>query len=359
MKICCIFNYAPFYRESIYRKIDETFDAQFCFSDFQCDIPKMDYTKFKREPHTFHESLLLGKLLYRSGLLKYAIKPFDTYLMIGDTSISHIPFLILCRLLGKKIYAWGHGAKSFGGKMGFVTWLHYKLWNGFFCYGDGGKKRLVQLGVPESKLYVIYNSLSNGAVPLKSLESPVLKEHFGNNYPTILFVGRLTPVKKLDWILEALAKHQSCGVNYNVLIVGDGAERSHLEEMVNEYGLYDRVWLYGECYNKSELNRLIYNSTLCVSPGNVGLTAIHALEFGTPVLSHNDFETQMPEYESIVPGETGALYEKDNYIDFCDCIKKWIESNPDRNKIRQNCYDIINSKFNSMYQIKLLKSVLK
>ena len=42
-----------------------------------------------------------------------------------------------------------------------------------------------------------------------------------------------------------------------------------------------------------------------VSPGNVGLTAIHSLSYGTPVLTHNNFNNQMPEVESIQPGFNG------------------------------------------------------
>ena len=47
-KLCCIFNYAPLYRKSIYTKIDEEFDAQFYFGDMISDIAKMDYADFKK-----------------------------------------------------------------------------------------------------------------------------------------------------------------------------------------------------------------------------------------------------------------------------------------------------------------------
>ena len=47
-KLCCIFNYAPLYRSSIYKKIDEEFDTQYCFSDMVSDIAKMDYENFKK-----------------------------------------------------------------------------------------------------------------------------------------------------------------------------------------------------------------------------------------------------------------------------------------------------------------------
>ena len=41
-------------------------------------------------------------------------------------------------------------------------------------------------------------------------------------------------------------------------------------------------------------------SDLTVSPGNIGLTAIHSLSYGTPVCSHSNFNNQMPESEAII-----------------------------------------------------------
>lgn len=55
---------------------------------------------------------------------------------------------------------------------------------------------------------------------------------------------------------------------------------------------------------------LIYNADLCVAPGNIGLTAMHAMMFGCPCISHNDFSWQMPEFEAIVPYKTGNFLKE-------------------------------------------------
>ena len=41
----------------------------------------------------------------------------------------------------------------------------------------------------------------------------------------------------------------------------------------------------GAVFDESN-SELIYHSDLCVSPGNVGLTAIHSLTYGVPVATH-------------------------------------------------------------------------
>lgn len=360
-KLCCIFNYAPLYRKSIFKKIDEEFDAQFCFGDIESDIAKVDYDDFKRSPLTVRDRKFLGKILWRRDICSLPFKSYDHYLITGDMSLSYFPFIILCHLLGKKVYAWGHGNKSLGrGLKWFVRWF-YNHCDAFFTYGARGRSRLIELGFSEQKIHVIYNSLNAGVNfhDNKAFFSPVIRNHFGNDLPTIVFVGRLTKVKQLDMLIQAQDFHMNRGLGYNVLFIGDGQETQRLKEMVRNKARENYFWFYGACYDDNELSILLYNADLCVSPGNVGLTALHAMSYGTPVISHNDFETQMPEYEAIISGRTGELYEKGDFNDFCHCIEKWLSAAYDRDLVRQNCYDVINDKFNSEYQIRLLKKIIR
>lgn len=359
MKLCCIFNYAPLYRFSIFKKIDEKFDTQFYFGDMVSNIEKFDVNSLKKKVKVFSIKSIFGHIPWWSGLSRAAFEDCDVFLMTGDFSFSFYPFIFLCHLRGKKVYAWGHGCKSFSGKYRFFKLL-YHMWDGFYTYGQRGKNRLIELGIDEKKIHVIFNSLNEGVdeVVNAKLLSNVYYNHFKNNYPTLLFVGRLTKVKQLDWILEAHKLHLDRGIYYNVIIIGDGECREELEKYVAGNNLSASVWFYGKCYDENQLNNLIYNSDLCVSPGNVGLTALHAMTYGTPVISHDDFETQMPEYETIIPGITGDLYKHGSFEDFCNVVSRWLSNNPDRQKTRKACYDIINSKFNSNNQIDILEKTL-
>lgn len=359
-KLCCIFNYAPLYRRSIYTKIDQEFDTQFYFGDMISDIAKMNYSDFKKPPQTIRDRTIFKRLLWRKDILSLPFKDYDNYLIIGDSNISYLFFIPLCHLFGKKVYAWGHGCKTFKGKLGFFNRWFYKHCDCYLTYGERGRDRLIDLGIPSNKVSVIYNSLNEGVVRNEQVtyKSDCFKKYFKNDLPVVLFVGRLTKVKQLDWIISALDIHVASGLEYNILFIGDGEDRIRLEEFVKSKGLADRVWFYGECYEEEELSSLLYNADLCVSPGNVGLTALHAMSYGTPVLSHDDFESQMPEYETIIPGKTGELYEKGNFDDFCAKIKSWLASGHDRAIIRDNCYDMINGKWNSTFQLSVFKEKL-
>ena len=365
MKLCCIFNYPPAYRESIYKKIDEAFDTQFIWSEevidgIPCDIKKLDYSIVKKKPIINKNKLLFGKYLWVTGLLSLPFKNYDVFLVTETAYNSGFPFAMLCRLFGKKVYGWGHGEKAVSKKFAPLFKLRYWLFTGFFSYGEKGRKRLIELGVRADKIHVIYNSLSGhvDANERKSCLSNVLKDHFGNCYPTLLFVGRLTKVKKLDWLIKAIQIHDTQGLKYNLLIIGDGEDGNYLKSLAEKSDVSDRIWFYGECYENSKLNTLIYNADLCVSPGNVGLTALHAMMYGTPVMSHDDFDTQGPEYETIVPFKTGILYRHGSFDDFCNKIDVWLSQSIDRDLIRFNCFKMINDKWNSEYQIKVFKAVI-
>ena len=124
-------------------------------------------------------------------------------------------------------------------------------------------------------------------------------------------------------------------------------------------GVQQQVWMYGPCYDDHILGSLFYNAHICVSPGNVGLTAIHALSFGCPVITHDNFPYQGPEFEAIRPGITGDFFEQGNIEDLKKKIKKWISiTKEEREKIRQQAFQEVDTKWNRHYQTEVLKQVL-
>ena len=130
--------------------------------------------------------------------------------------------------------------------------------------------------------------------------------------------------------------------------------------MATELGLEKNVWFYGPCYDEKELSGLIFNADLCVSPGNVGLTAMHTMVFGTPVLTHNDFPHQMPEFEAIHEGETGAFFTLDNIQSLADGISKWfVQKSNKREEVRKACMKEIDENWTPQFQIEVLKKYLK
>ena len=146
----------------------------------------------------------------------------------------------------------------------------------------------------------------------------------------------------------------------NAIFVGKDVESINIDLHANALGVADQVWLYGPCYDEQILGELFYNAHVCVSPGNVGLTAIHALSFGCPVITHDNFPYQMPEFEAIASNVTGDFFKQNVLADLADKIEKWASLNTiEREKARIAAMREIDNKWNIHYQIETIKQVIQ
>lgn len=364
-KLCLIYNMAPVYREAIFKAIDNEYDCDWYFSKTKTDIKGMDLSLLK---NTFSYNTCGNSnfLYWKSGVIGLLFsKKYHTYFMIAESrSLTDYLFIGISRLLNKSVYVWTHGMY---GKENFFELL-LKKWqfrhvDGIFVYSNYSRNLMIDQGIPAENIFTIHNSLNyDQQKEIRDNLSPshIYRHYFGNAYPTIIFIGRLTKVKNLDMLIEALAKLKYKNEFYNLVFIGDGTEKGYLREKVVEYGVQNNVWFYGACYDEMKNAELIYNADLCVSPGNIGLTAMHVLVYGCPIITHNSFEMQMPEFESVRPGKTGDFFEKGNISSLMDAISNWFANNRNkREDVRNACYYEIDSQWNPYIQMQVLKNNLK
>ena len=123
-------------------------------------------------------------------------------------------------------------------------------------------------------------------------------------------------------LFEAAAVLQADGCPVDVLIIGDGPERSRLEMIAKNKNI--NAVFYGACYEETTLARLIMSSNVMVIPGAIGLTVMHSLIYGTPVITHDDPDEQGPEWEAIKSGINGQLFKKGDSSDLAKKIRVWV-----------------------------------
>lgn len=354
-EVCLIYNFAQHYRQAIFSKLDQTLLCDFYFGNKMGDVKKMDYSILSGNV-TEVENVILFKppFYWQKGVLKTIFKPYKFYIVLGEYyCLSTWLLLIFALFSRKKVFLWTHG---WYGNEGVVKTVVKKLFYGLsdklLLYGNYAKQLMVSKGFREENMIVIYNSLDYEA-QLKirgNLKAENLFfQRFGNNDPTLIFIGRLTKVKKLYQLIEAHSILFNRGVKTNLLLVGDGEARHDLETSLDKE-LVERIWFYGASYNEHENAELLYNADLCISPGNVGLTAIHSLMYGTPVITHSDLTMQMPEAEAIKDGISGRFFEKDNVKELSVVIEDWLQSKRDRDLVRSDCFKIIDEFYNPNYQ---------
>lgn len=363
-KICLIYNFAQHYRTSIFVLMDKELPIEFVFGNKYLDVKKIDYSLLKNFKKEVENKIIFHKpIYYQTGVLGLLRENYSTYLILGEIfCVSTWLMLFLSKLYKKRIFFWSHGYYGRESKIRIIfNKLFYSAADGIFLYGNYAKELMIKEGIKHEKLHVIYNSLNYDkqiSIRKNLRPSGIFKKKFNNNYLNLIFIGRLTEIKRLDLLIYALKKLKSESNYFNTTLIGDGEKRKALKQLAKEHDLEESIWFYGPCYDEIELSELIYNADLCVSPGNVGLTAIHTMTYGTPVITHNDFSYQMPEFEAILDGVTGTFFNNGDYISLANSVIRWFDDYKDRELIRKNCYKVIDTKYNPHLQIEVFKKYL-
>jgi glycosyltransferase involved in cell wall biosynthesis len=383
MKKKCLIIYPYF---ALYRK--HVFDALFASNfgwefelvgDKECDFgikgidPKLAEVPLKEGGYnwTFAKNYLpFGKKLplhWQPAVLKRLLKKdYDAVIMLG--SIYYLAYILALPIL--KFYKiplifWTHGFLGKDNKIiEFLRHALYKKGDGFLLYGERAQKIMLESGYYSNKrLDVIYNSLDYELlkdIHLSEEEISNIKNEIFRypDNPLVIATGRVTKEKRFNYLIQALdisiKKNKKF---FNLLIIGDGPELDCLNALTSERGLNDYVNFSGAIYGK-DTYKFLMTSDLCVIPGNVGLSAMHAFSVGLPVISHDNFDIQMPEFEAIIDSKTGSFYKYGNVEDLLEKIYFWAFNKQRLEAAKNDCFLVTSERYNVKFQLQVFKECL-
>ena len=120
----------------------------------------------------------------------------------------------------------------------------------------------------------------------------------------IFMVSRLTPLKRVDLLLKALATAEGAGIN--AVIAGDGEERGALSSLVDRLGLTGRVTLTGTLPEPALLDHLARCRALCFPPfdEDYGFVTVEAFASRKAVVTCRDSGGPA---ELVVDGRNGFV----------------------------------------------------
>jgi 1,2-diacylglycerol 3-alpha-glucosyltransferase len=290
---------------------------------------------------------------------------FDVYVFMGDASwLSTWVAAFVARARGRRVLFWTHGwTRRDRGLKRLVRLLFYRLATGLLLYGEHAKRIGIDSGFDPRRLHVMFNSLDfdhqqTVRADISTVDVGNLRRQlFGaGNGPVVMATARLTSVKRFDLLIRACALAQATHPDLRLLIVGDGPEKPALERLAAEYAV--AVAFVGSCYDEVTLARYFACATVTVSPGNVGLTCVHSMGYGVPVITHDDPEQQMPEFEAIVPGVTGSLVQKDSVEALAAAIIDWTATPGVSERTRAACLDVIRERYHPRVQARLISEAV-
>lgn len=297
-------------------------------------------------------------LMLQRGLVRLALRgDIDQIIYLGNAAWpSTWLSAAVARLMGKRVWFWSHGwTRPEAGFKDQVRRWFYKLAHGLLLYGHVAKNLGVAKGFAPESLYVIYNSLDYEAQ--KQARSRVTDQRLDElrkqlfdqpDRPVVVCTTRLTALRRLDLLMRALDLLTREGHHVNLLLVGDGPQREPLKQMARQLRL--GVNFFGPCYDEQALAELVMCAHATVAPGQVGLTAMHSLAYGTPVITHDDVDEQMPEWEAIIPGQTGDFFTRGDVRDLAEVIQKWTQSPRPPREVQECCFRVIDRFYNPDFQ---------
>jgi len=273
----------------------------------------------------------------------------------------------LARLRGTPVLFWTHGWRrpDASSLTRLIRLAFYRLADHLLVYSERGKQLGVAAGYPAKRMTVIYNSLDLDQAKgvLSKIErgetatAPACAFFPNPTRPLPICTARLTELCRFDILLRAAAFLGDQGHPVNILLVGDGPMRGALEALAQRLGV--NVHFTGAVYDEATLGPWLYDADITVSPGKVGLTALHSMMYGTPVITHGNLDAQMPEVETIAEGETGAFFKQDDAGDLARVISEWLAAPQDRADVRARCRAVIQDKWNPDNQARLILGALE
>ena len=168
-----------------------------------------------------------------------------------------------------------------------MTWLMLRIADGVIAVSRGAAREFSQsFGFAENRIQVIYNPVVVPEIYEKAsepLDHPFFRE---GSAPVILGVGRLTKQKDFPTLIRAFALVRK-QYPVQLIILGEGEERSELRGLTRELGLEPHVSMPGFVENPYQYMKRA--SVLVLSSAWEGLPGVlvEAMALGTPVVSTN------------------------------------------------------------------------
>jgi len=185
---------------------------------------------------------------------------------------------------------------------------------------ESTKKKLIQAGVKEDKIFVV-----GGGVDIKAIDSVYAEK---SSKPMIIYVGRLVKLKKVENLIIAFKEVLSKIPEAELYIVGIGLQESMLKNLVEQLKIASKVHFTGYVSEEEKIT-LMKHAWVLVQPSvaeGFGLVLVEANACKTPVIAVDSGGPR----EVVRDGENGYLIKPNNIKML---VEKLVELLSDKNRI--------------------------
>ncbi len=189
------------------------------------------------------------------------------------------------------------------------------------------------------QLIIIKNGIDATALRQRAKENPLSRSELGLNHDDFVIgsVGRLEAIKSYDLLLQAFKLVAQS--NMKLCLIGDGAERTKLEQLACSLGIKDQVLFFGQRIDAYRFYELFDCFALSSQTEGLSLALLEAMAFGLPIITtHTSIS-----HEVIIDGINGLLIANNNSDAYALGIKKLYDFPELRSAMHQANLSLITS----------------
>lgn len=217
-----------------------------------------------------------------------------------------------------------------------------KRFDNYIAVSDSFKDMLVSRGFDKDKIFTIYNGIFLEDRAIKDKESYLKEKNIAYKDKFIVgILARLDKVKDHETYLRAAREVLDKDKSVIFLIAGDGQDKEHLLSLRKELDLEDNVYFLGNEEHPYDFLNAIDINVLCslsesfpyviMEGGSLKKATVASKVGGIPKI--------------ILDGETGRLFEKQDYKALAAHILQLKNNDDERKKLGENLYNRIIDNF--------------
>lgn len=207
-------------------------------------------------------------------------------------------------------------------------------------------QKLSDFGIDPEKIIIIGNGFDE-AFAIGDRMSSRADIGIDMNKRIIMFIGRLVPVKGLNYLLAVMAQMLKRGRDCPELaVIGDGPLRGEYEREIGRLGLGKCVRLYGEKKHLEISKWMAAADIICLPSISEGCPTIviEALACGRPVAA-----AKVGDVPYLINKDNGVLFESKNVEQMIEAIQEALDKNWNEQAIRDSVVDMTWSKVSGRY----------
>lgn len=304
---------------------------------------KLSVTSFKNK--VFYQSILPVLKNVGSG---------DVVIISGNPRVVSNFFIIAyCKVVKTRVVWWGHGwsAGSRGSRSNIRQQI-MKLADAILLYTDSEKEEYEKNSYVDKPIFALNNGINLEEVD-RYFKQDWIK--FGTIDNVAVYCGRLSEKSNILLLLEAVRKSKQIK---KLIVVGDGELFEQAVSFISDNNLTGRIEMLGAVYDPRRLAEIFSRASLFVFPGAIGLSLIHAMAYGLPIILHANRYNHGPE-NVAANNENSIFFIEQNSESLSASIDEYflLDSNI-KLKLAKNARKVVEKNFNTKYMAENLLKML-